>query len=123
MSAAKIQTIEKQVKNLGQDDLTAFRDWFRKYDSDVWDRQIAKDAKGGKLGKYAREARAAYKAGKTTDVVAAAKGEHETVTEAIRKAIFNYRATNLLHRLSAQGQKNAKRKGLKPEDFGGPFDK
>ena len=68
MPATIIRTIEKQVKKLNPNALAAFRDWFRKYDSDAWDRQIKRDARTGKLEKYAREARAAYKAGKTTEL-------------------------------------------------------
>jgi hypothetical protein len=68
MSSVKIQTIEKQVKVLDQDDLAAFRDWFAKYDAKVWEQKIKKDIGAGKLEKYAREARAAYKAGKTTQL-------------------------------------------------------
>jgi hypothetical protein len=66
MSSVKIQTIEKQVKVLDQEDLAIFRDWFRKYDSKVWEQKIKKDVRTGKLEKFAREARAAYKTGKTT---------------------------------------------------------
>jgi hypothetical protein len=44
MSAARIQTIEKQVKNLDQDDWAVFRDWFSKYDARVWHQRINKDA-------------------------------------------------------------------------------
>jgi hypothetical protein len=63
-----IQILEKQVKKLKPNALAAFRDWFRKYDSDAWDRQIKKDARTGKLESFAREAQAAYKAGKTSDL-------------------------------------------------------
>jgi hypothetical protein len=66
MSAVKIQTIEKQVKVLDRNDLAIFRDWFRKYDSKVWERKIKKDVRTGKLEKFAREASAAYKTGKTS---------------------------------------------------------
>jgi hypothetical protein len=66
MLSVKIQTIEKQVRVLDQGDLAAFRDWFTKYDSKVWEQKIKKDVRAGKLDKFAREARAAYKAGKTT---------------------------------------------------------
>lgn len=57
------------------------------------------------------------------EVVAVAKEDHQTVTEWIKKAVFRAQAKKLLYRLAAQGQKNAKKLGLKPEDFGGPFDK
>jgi hypothetical protein len=66
MSSIKIQNIEKQVKVLNQEDLAIFREWFWKYDSKVWERKIKKDVRTGKLEKFAREARAAYKTGKTT---------------------------------------------------------
>jgi predicted transcriptional regulator len=55
------------------------------------------------------------------EILAAAKEDDSTVTELIKKAVLRYRGRKLLHKLAAQGQKNAKRLGLTPEDFGGPF--
>lgn len=68
MLATKIKLIERQVKNLDRDGLAAFRDWFRKFDSDAWDRQIARDVRAGKLEKLAKQALTAAKAGKIQEL-------------------------------------------------------
>lgn len=60
--------LEREVKNLNRSSLAAFRDWFRKYDSEVWDRQIEGDIHTGKFEKLAREAVAARKTGKTREL-------------------------------------------------------
>ncbi len=64
MAITNIKNIEKQVKGLDRDDLSTFRDWFRKYDSDAWDLQIERDVRAGKLEKLARQAVKEQKAGK-----------------------------------------------------------
>lgn len=61
----RIQVVEHEVKKLDRASLAAFRDWFRKYDAAVWDDQIERDVRLGKLDKFAREALQAHKAGKT----------------------------------------------------------
>ena len=68
MLAAKVKGIEKQVKNLDRTGLAAFRDWFRKFDSDNWDRQIERDVRAGKLEKSAQQAVRAHKNGKTREL-------------------------------------------------------
>lgn len=55
------------------------------------------------------------------EVLAAAKEDHRTVGEWIKEAVHRNRAKKVFHKLATQGQKYAKRKGLTPEDFGGPF--
>jgi len=62
---AKIQVLEREIKKLDRPSLAVFRDWFRKFDSEAWDRQIEKDARAGKLSKLARVALSQHKAGKT----------------------------------------------------------
>ena len=61
----KVQLLEREVKKLDRAGLEAFRNWFRRYDSDAWDHQIQKDARAGKLDEFAKEALAAHKGGKT----------------------------------------------------------
>jgi len=68
MLATKIKVIERQVKNLDRTGLAAFRDWFRKFDSDAWDRQITRDVRAGKLEKLAKQAIAAHKTGKSQEL-------------------------------------------------------
>jgi len=61
----KIQLLEREVKKLDRAGLEAFRNWFRRYDSDAWDSQIQKDARAGTLNEFAKEALSAHKSGKT----------------------------------------------------------
>lgn len=61
----KVQLLEREVKKLDRASLEAFRNWFRRYDSDAWDLQIQKDARAGKLDGAAKEALSAHKSGKT----------------------------------------------------------
>ena len=63
----KIEKLEREVQELSRAELAAFRDWFREYDSDEWDRQIEEDVRGGKLDALAEEAIADYKAGRTKE--------------------------------------------------------
>lgn len=51
-----IKEVVKAVEQLPQDQLKQFRDWFLKFDSEVWDEQIEKDAKTGKLDALAQAA-------------------------------------------------------------------
>ena len=60
----KIEKIEQEIRELNGDELAILREWFLKYDADVWDRQIERDIRTGKLDQLAEEARADYKAGK-----------------------------------------------------------
>ena len=60
-----IEQLKQTVKKLSRADLATFREWFREYDADVWDRQIEEDVRAGKHERLADEAQAAHKAGQT----------------------------------------------------------
>jgi len=64
----KIEKLEQEVQKLSRTELAAFREWFRTYDSNEWDRQIEEDIRAGKLDKLAEEALAAHKAEKTKEL-------------------------------------------------------
>ena len=64
----KIEKLEREVQELSRAELAAFREWFREYDSDEWDRQIEEDVRAGKLDALAEEAIADYKAGRTNEL-------------------------------------------------------
>ena len=51
----RIEKLERQVQKLSREELAAFRDWFRRYDSDEWDRQIERDILAGKLHRLGEE--------------------------------------------------------------------
>jgi len=63
-----VQKLENEVQQLNPDELAAFRDWFRRYDSDEWDKEIERDVSAGRLDKLAEEAVAAHKAGRTIEI-------------------------------------------------------
>ena len=65
---AKVEELANKVQQLSRDELAAFRDWFRKYDSDEWDKEIERDVSAGRLDKLAQEAIAAHKAGRTKEI-------------------------------------------------------
>ena len=64
----KVQKLENEVQQLNPDELAAFRTWFRRYDSDEWDKEIERDVSAGRLDKLAEEAVAAHKAGRTREI-------------------------------------------------------
>lgn len=65
---ARVEELANEVQMLNRDELAAFRDWFRKYDSDEWDREIEQDVLSGRLDKLANEAIAEHKAGRTKEL-------------------------------------------------------
>jgi hypothetical protein len=68
MVMRKVEKLENEVQQLNPDELAAFRDWFRRYDSDEWDKEIERDVSAGRLDKLAEEAVAAHKAGRTKEI-------------------------------------------------------
>jgi hypothetical protein len=64
----KVEKLEHEVQELSREELSVFRDWFSKYDSDEWDRQIEKDIRMGRLESLAEEAIADHKAGRTREI-------------------------------------------------------
>jgi hypothetical protein len=63
-----VETIERQVQQLGLKELAQFRDWFFEFEADAWDRQIERDAKAGKLDDLARKALEDHAAGRTIPI-------------------------------------------------------
>lgn len=64
----RLEKLEREIQKLGREELATLRYWFRKYDSDEWDRQIEEDVRGGRLDRLAEEALAAHKAGGTKEL-------------------------------------------------------
>jgi hypothetical protein len=65
---ARVEELVDKVQQLSRDELAAFRDWFRKYDSDEWDKEIEEDILAGRLESLADEAIADHKAGRTKEL-------------------------------------------------------
>ena len=63
---SRLEQIEGEVKNLSSDELKDFRDWFARFDADVWDAKIEADAHNGKLRSLAERALQDHASGRST---------------------------------------------------------
>lgn len=63
-----VHEIEQAIRNLGQQDLAALRDWFAAFDADIWDRQLEEDVAAGRLNRFAEEALRDLDEGRCTDL-------------------------------------------------------
>lgn len=63
-----IEEVVKAVEQLPQDQLRQFRAWFQEFDSEVWDEQIERDIKAGKLDTLAQAAIADHHAVESQNV-------------------------------------------------------
>jgi len=61
-----VEEIEDRIKELSPEELTAFREWFAKFDAEAWDRQFEADVKAGKLDGFAERALRDHAAGRST---------------------------------------------------------
>jgi hypothetical protein len=60
--------IERAIAQLSPQDFTHLRERFEEFESRLWDEQIERDAKSGKLDKIAEQALNDYHAGKATEL-------------------------------------------------------
>lgn len=65
---SRVETVEKQVRELSSEELTTFRKWFERFDAEAWDRQFETDVEAGKLDSLAKEALADHEAGRNREV-------------------------------------------------------
>jgi hypothetical protein len=65
---SRVEHLEEQIAALNQEELRLLREWFARFDADDWDRQIASDAKSGKLAKLAEVAVRDHEAGRSTEL-------------------------------------------------------
>lgn len=63
MSMNTIQQLEEKISQLSPSELAEFREWFEKFDSEIWDNQFEADVKSGKLDKIAQNAIEDFKNG------------------------------------------------------------
>jgi hypothetical protein len=62
----KVEKLEHEVKALSPDELVEFRKWFAEFDWTVWDAQLERDVRAGRLDALAEKALADHAARKTT---------------------------------------------------------
>lgn len=65
---SNLREIETAISQLSPDELAALRDWFAKFDAEMWDRQFEADVAAGRLNKLAEQARQHLKEGRCTDM-------------------------------------------------------
>jgi hypothetical protein len=63
---SRVENLEDQVKGLNPQELREFRDWFARFDAEVWDEQIETDARNGKLRSLADRALRDHKSGRSS---------------------------------------------------------
>lgn len=63
---SRVKDLESRIQELSAEELTAFREWFIKFDADIWDQELEADAKGGKLDGPAESALRNHSAGRST---------------------------------------------------------
>ncbi|CAA9421510.1 hypothetical protein AVDCRST_MAG82-1474 [uncultured Rubrobacteraceae bacterium] len=63
---SKVERLENEVRALSKEELATFREWFREFEANAWDREIEADAAAGKLDNLADGALRAHRAGKST---------------------------------------------------------
>lgn len=51
-----VQDIESAIRQLSEQELAAFREWFAEFEAEQWDRQIERDSAAGKLDRFIEEA-------------------------------------------------------------------
>ena len=65
---SRVEQLEQQITELGQDELRLLREWFIRMDADLWDRQIQSDARNGKLANLAEKALRDHESGLSTEL-------------------------------------------------------
>lgn len=65
---SSVHEIEAAVRKLSDLELSAFRDWFTKFDAAAWDKQFEKDVAAGRLNGLADEAILDLREGRCRDL-------------------------------------------------------
>ena len=63
---SKVESIERDIQKLSDEELSDLRQWFAAFDAEAWDRQFEEDVRSGKLDKQAEWALHDHAAGKST---------------------------------------------------------
>jgi hypothetical protein len=62
---ATVAEIESAIKELPKDELAELSAWFERYESELWDEQIASDSRSGRFADLKAKALAEHEAGET----------------------------------------------------------
>jgi hypothetical protein len=64
----RLSDIENAIRNLSQEELARFREWFADFDAQVWDRQLRDDVASSRLDSLADEAIKDHREGRSTEL-------------------------------------------------------
>jgi hypothetical protein len=62
---SRVEEVERAVRDLSPQDLREFREWFQRFEDELWDRQIERDVAAGRLDALGEEALAELREGRT----------------------------------------------------------
>jgi hypothetical protein len=62
---SRLEDLESAIQSLTPEELEQFRAWWAEFDWQVWDRQLERDAKAGKLDSLADQALRDHEAGRS----------------------------------------------------------
>ena len=62
---ASLREVKDAVSSLSQDQLSEFRSWYERFDAEMWDERIERDARDGRLDAIADAALADHAAGRS----------------------------------------------------------
>jgi hypothetical protein len=65
---SKVESIERDIRKLSDEELSDLRQWFAAFDAEAWDRQFEDDVRAGRLDKQAEWALRDHSAGKSTGI-------------------------------------------------------
>ena len=60
----QVHEVIENVKNLPEDELRIFSEWFEEFEQEIWCDEFEKDVKNGKLEKLAEQAIKDFRAGR-----------------------------------------------------------
>jgi hypothetical protein len=61
----KLKDLERDISALSDEELSEFRRWYAEFDARVWDRELDADVRAGTLDRFADEALADHRAGRS----------------------------------------------------------
>lgn len=64
----RVEEIERAVRQLPPQDLREFRQWFQRFEDELWDQQIERDVRDGRLDAFADEALSDLREGRTREL-------------------------------------------------------
>jgi hypothetical protein len=64
----EVEELEERVRQLPEEQLVKFRDWFHEFENELWDKQIESDFKAGKFTRLIAKGRAEMVQGKARKI-------------------------------------------------------